>query len=57
MCHALQPLAAWNADNSGNTVFDDFPRIKRLPPYVFNIVNELKAQARRRGRRAGMLAA
>lgn len=28
---------------------DDFPRIKRLPPYVFNIVNDLKAQARRRG--------
>ncbi len=28
---------------------DDFPRIKRLPPYVFNIVNELKAQARSRG--------
>ncbi len=28
---------------------DDFPRIKRLPPYVFNIVNELKAAARRRG--------
>ncbi len=28
---------------------DDFPRIKRLPPYVFNIVNELKAQARARG--------
>jgi len=27
----------------------DFPRIKRLPPYVFNIVNELKAQARARG--------
>lgn len=27
----------------------DFPRIKRLPPYVFNIVNELKAQARQRG--------
>ncbi len=27
----------------------DFPRIQRLPPYVFNIVNELKAQARRRG--------
>jgi alanine-synthesizing transaminase len=26
-----------------------FPRIKRLPPYVFNIVNELKAAARRRG--------
>ena len=28
---------------------DQFPRIQRLPPYVFNIVNELKAQARRRG--------
>lgn len=28
---------------------DDFPRIKRLPPYVFNIVNELKADARKRG--------
>ncbi|KPK71701.1 MAG: glutamate-pyruvate aminotransferase [Acidithiobacillales bacterium SM23_46] len=27
----------------------EFPRIKRLPPYVFNIVNELKANARRRG--------
>jgi len=30
-------------------LFDDFPRIKRLPPYVFNIVNELKAKARARG--------
>ena len=28
---------------------EEFPRIKRLPPYVFNIVNELKAQARARG--------
>ncbi|MGH1543335.1 MAG: alanine transaminase [Arenicella sp.] len=28
---------------------DQFPRIKRLPPYVFNIVNELKAEARARG--------
>jgi alanine-synthesizing transaminase len=27
----------------------DFPRIKRLPPYVFNIVNGLKAEARQRG--------
>jgi len=27
----------------------DFPRIERLPPYVFNIVNELKSQARARG--------
>ena len=30
-------------------MFDDFPRIKRLPPYVFNIVGELKQQARARG--------
>ena len=28
---------------------DEFPRIQRLPPYVFNIVNELKAAARARG--------
>ena len=27
----------------------EFPRIERLPPYVFNIVNELKAEARSRG--------
>ncbi len=31
------------------TEIDQFPRIKRLPPYVFNIVNELKAAARQRG--------
>ena len=30
-------------------MFQDFPRIKRLPPYVFNIVNELKAKARAGG--------
>ena len=27
----------------------EFQRINRLPPYVFNIVNELKARARQRG--------
>ena len=27
----------------------EFSRIKRLPPYVFNITNELKMAARRRG--------
>ncbi len=27
----------------------EFPRIKRLPPYVFNIVNDLKREARARG--------
>ena len=28
---------------------DDFPRLQRLPPYVFNITGELKAAARKRG--------
>jgi len=28
---------------------EEFHRIRRLPPYVFNIVNELKVQARARG--------
>lgn len=27
----------------------EFPRIKRLPPYVFSVVNELKMETRRRG--------
>jgi len=31
------------------TLFEEFQRIKRLPPYVFNIVNDLKAKARARG--------
>lgn len=30
-------------------MIEDFPRIKRLPPYVFNIVTELKKSARARG--------
>ncbi len=30
-------------------MIEEFPRIKRLPPYVFNIVNQLKAAARARG--------
>jgi len=30
-------------------LIEEFSRIKRLPPYVFNIVNELKATARARG--------
>ncbi|HJX32209.1 MAG TPA: aminotransferase class I/II-fold pyridoxal phosphate-dependent enzyme [Thermodesulfobacteriota bacterium] len=28
---------------------EEFPRIKRLPPYVLGVVNELKHQARKRG--------
>lgn len=30
-------------------MIEEFPRIKRLPPYVFDIVNGLKAEARARG--------
>jgi alanine-synthesizing transaminase len=33
----------------GAVITMDFPRIKRLPPYVFNIVTDLKQQARRAG--------
>jgi len=32
-----------------SSAMDDFPRIKRLPPYVFNITGDLKMAARRRG--------
>ena len=28
---------------------EDFPRIQRLPPYIFNIVNERKAAFRAEG--------
>lgn len=34
---------------SGDGLNEDFPRIKRLPPYVFNIVNDLRTEARARG--------
>jgi alanine-synthesizing transaminase len=30
-------------------IMTSFPRIERLPPYVFNITGELKMAARRRG--------
>jgi alanine-synthesizing transaminase len=30
-------------------LIEDFPRIRRLPPYVFAVVDELKAKARARG--------
>ena len=33
----------------GEFILREFSRIKRLPPYVFNITNELKMAARRRG--------
>ena len=46
----LRPLGESPLSLAGiTTVIEDFPRIKRLPPYVFNIVNDLKAKARARG--------
>ena len=30
-------------------VMDDFPRIRRLPPYIFSITDQLKREARARG--------
>src|SRR5450432_1790854 len=38
-----------NLNDSSNPVVPEFSRIKRLPPYVFNITNELKMAARRAG--------
>ncbi|HEY1256239.1 MAG TPA: aminotransferase class I/II-fold pyridoxal phosphate-dependent enzyme, partial [Terracidiphilus sp.] len=31
------------------SIMEEFSRIQRLPPYVFNITGEMKASARRRG--------
>ena len=43
---------ASNDPAQGDAVEADFQRIKRLPPYVFNIVGELKMAARARGEEA-----
>lgn len=34
---------------TGVNIMSQFPRIKRLPPYVFNTLNQLKSEARARG--------
>src|SRR3989344_3668982 len=47
--NVLAPRLYYTSPAKSMSQNDDFPRIKRLPPYVFNIVNELKAQTRRRG--------
>src|SRR5262245_8197531 len=38
-----------NLNDAKPPISPDFPRIKRLPPYVFNITNEAKMAARRAG--------
>jgi len=44
LCRSLRSRTSDTA-----TLIEEFQRIKRLPPYVFAIVNELKAKARARG--------
>ena len=39
----------WSRGDAGGGPRMDFPRIKRLPPYVFNVVGDLKQAARRAG--------
>ena len=41
--------SAWQKPAQRGNAGPDFRRIKRLPPCVFNIVNEWKAEARARG--------
>src|SRR5687767_16008921 len=38
-----------NLNDTAKPMVPEFTRIKRLPPYVFNITNELKMAARRAG--------
>lgn len=42
-------LHAFTTPASTKPPMDEFPRITRLPPYVFNITGDLKMAARRRG--------
>src|SRR5579871_4278049 len=46
---SFAPKSALPAQDSPPAMPAEFPRIKRLPPYVFNITGELKAAARKRG--------
>jgi alanine-synthesizing transaminase len=48
--HALRGLAeAASRRGHGNWNMNEFHRVRRLPPYVFEQVNKIKAQARGRG--------
>jgi alanine-synthesizing transaminase len=42
-------FSSFNIDSCTEPLMEQFHRISRLPPYVFNIVNELKAKARAAG--------
>ena len=45
----VEPLKGSDRGGTRASVTSDFHRIKRLPPYVFEQVNRLKAEARARG--------
>src|ERR671911_1969763 len=45
----IRPTLARGATGQAAERMDEFYRIKRLPPYVFAIVNDLKTKARARG--------
>jgi alanine-synthesizing transaminase len=45
----VKRVCAPGVNRLGSERFMEFPRIKQLPPYVFNVVGELKHQARRAG--------
>ncbi len=47
--HAVQCRIIFRFFTWFSVLNEEFPRINRLPPYVFNIVNDLKMEARRRG--------
>jgi alanine-synthesizing transaminase len=49
MMTAATHRSAWPEQGSYMSAPRDFSRIRRLPPYVFNITAELKMAARRRG--------
>jgi len=42
-------VTGMNLNDTSSPMVPEFSRIKRLPPYVFNITNELKMAARRAG--------
>ncbi len=48
-CHAMAVDGGPDKPGGDIALNEDFPRIRRLPPYVFSIVNDLKAAARARG--------
>jgi DNA-binding transcriptional MocR family regulator len=49
MLPAADLIKSYSKEFPRGFAMEEFPRIKRLPPYVFNVTGELKLAARRRG--------